>query len=339
MQLKKVLRYFRRALFLLLLLSILVYVSQVFERKSLDSAWNYTLKVGGFQNEPENSFQIMGFGSSHMYCTMNPLYIYEKTGVRSYVLATQQQPVEATYYYIKEAFETQSPDVVVIEAYMYLLDKTPATEGVAHDAVDPFPTGANKLKMIHVMDTVDGKQNYYFNFLKYHTRWKDLTQSDFDDSYKKQTDPMHGYVFLTESAPNNNAQLDYTNTEEVPLDSVNLEYLRKTIELVQDNGSEVLLLLSPYEMTQENGRAKALHRFAAEENVRILDMNLCYNEMGIDNATDFYDASHFNVNGSEKASLYLTQYLQEYFTLTERNVEDVAQWQADLEEYHSQKAG
>lgn len=339
MQLKKVLRCLRRALFLLLIVCVLLRVSQIFERKSLDSAWNYTLKVGGFQNEPSDSFQVLGFGSSHMYCTMNPLYIYEQTGIRSYVLATQQQPVEATYYYIKQAFETQSPDVVVLEAYMYLLDKTPATEGVAHDAVDPFPVSINRLQMIREMDTVDGKENYYFNFLKYHTRWKELKQSDFDDSYREETDPMHGYVFLTEYVTNENAQLDYSGIEEAPLDEENLEYLRKTIELIRENGSEVLLLLSPYTMTQENARAKALHSFAAEENVLLLDMNLCYNEIGIDNASDFYDASHFNVNGSEKASLYLTNYIFEHFSITERAVDDAAQWQADLAEYHSKKAG
>ena len=336
---RKILRILRRVAFFLVLIALLLHISRIFERKTLEGAWNYTLKVGGFANEPRDSFQVLGFGSSHMYCTMNPLYIYEQTGVRSYVLATRQQPVEATYYYVKEAFETQSPDVVILELYSYLFDKIPATEGIAHDSIDPFPAGLNKMQLISEMDTEDGKENYYLNMIKYHTRWKELQKSDFIDSYREETDPMHGFVFLTETAPNENTQLDYTSIAETPLDSENLEYLRKTIDLIKENGSEVLLLLAPYEIQDESGCVKAVHRFAEEEHVALLDMNLCYQEIGLNNAKDFYDPRHLNVFGSEKASLYLMEYLQKHFSITERTVDDAAQWQEDLQEYHSQKAG
>ena len=327
----------RRLLFVVLLLSLLIYTFLVFERKTLYDSWNYTLKVNGFTNEPENSFNLLGFGSSHMYCTMDPLHIYEGSGLRSYVLATQQQPVEATYYYVKEALETQNPDVVVLEAYMYLLNDFTAPEGTLHDAIDPFPEGWNKLGMIEDLDPADGKENYYINFLKYHTRWKDLSLRDFDLSYRSETDPMHGYVFLTNSAPNEMAQQDYSQEEELPLSDKNLEYLQKTIDLIHEQGSEVVLLLTPYIPKGYTGQTKALHRYAQEQGIPLLDMNLCYNDIGLDSATDYYDKEHLNVYGAEKASEYLVQFIQEHFPMSPRSIEDTALWQEDLRQYHQAK--
>ena len=327
----------RRMLFVVLLLGIFLYVSLVFERKTVYDSWNYTLKVNGFTNEPRNSFQMIGVGSSHMYCTMNPLAIYEHSGVRSYVLATQQQPVEATYYYVKEAFSSQKPDVVVLEAYMYLINDFVPPEGTLHDAVDPFPEGINKINMIRALDPEDGKENYFMNFIKYHTRWKELSRADFDLSYRQKTDPMHGYVFLTDSTPVDMVQQDYSEVEEVPLSAKNLEYLEKTIRLIREEGSEVLLLLTPYIPKGYSGQTKTLHRYAQEMGVALLDMNLCYDELGICNMTDFYDKEHLNVYGAEKASMYLADYVQQNFDISERDVSDDHLWNEDLKEYNAGK--
>lgn len=334
---KKILLYLRRILFVVILVSLLCYVFMVFERKTIDGAWNYTLKVNGFTNEPENSFQLIGFGSSHMYCTMNPLHIYETTGIRSYVLATQQQPAAATYYYVKEAFETQKPDVVILEAYMFLQSDFVAPEGTLHDAVDSFPEGKNKFDMINALDTPDGKENYHFNFMKYHTRWKELTAADFDLSYRSETDPMHGYVFVTNNRAIDMKQQDYSQVQEIPLSQTNMEYLQKTVDLIRENGSEVLLLLTPYLPKGFAGQSKTLHRFAQEEDLEILDMNLCYDDIGLDSSIHYYDTEHLNVYGAEIASEYLVNYIREHFTLTPRDANDDAAWQEDLQAYHNAK--
>ena len=332
---KKIWLYLRRAVFVVVLIALLVYVFMVFERKSIYGSWNYTLKVNGFKNEPEDSFNLIGFGSSHMYCTMSPLHIYENTGIRSYVLATQEQPAAATYYYVKEAFETQKPDVVILEGYMYLQNDFVPGEGTLHDAVDSFPEGRNKFDMINALNPSDGKENYYFNFMKYHTRWKELTAADFDLSYRSETDPMHGYVFVTENQPIDMKQQDYSQNQEAPLSQINMEYLRKTVDLIHENGSEVLLLLAPYLPKGFAEESKTLHRFAQEEGLEMLDMNLCYDDIGLDSSLHFCDTEHLNVYGAEIASEYLVKYIQERFTLTPRNVNDDVLWREDLRAYRA----
>ena len=94
--------------------------------------------------------------------------------------------------------------------------------------------------------------------------------------------------------------------------------------------------MTPYIPKGFGGQTVALHRYAQENGIDILDMNLCYDEIGIDNTLDFYDTEHLNVYGAEKASAYLTEYIQDHFTLTPRNVDDASLWQEDLKVYHSQ---
>lgn len=327
----------RRVALIVIILALFFCVSKVFERKTVNGAWNYSLKVNGFTNEPEESMDIIGYGSSHMYCTVNPVHIYETYGLRSYVLATQQQPVDATYYYIKESLETQSPEVLVLEALMFTVTNDVVTEGVAHDAVDPFPFGWNKLMMINALNTEDAKENYYVNFLKYHSRWKELTRQDFDFSWKKETDPTHGYVFLTDANPNSMSQISYDDVEEVAI----LERFEKVfldiVQLAKENDTEVLLLVAPYNVGEEElGRYKYLHRLAEENGVKVLDLNEEFDATGISNDTDFYDSGHLNAAGSEKASAYIVDYIKDNYEIAPNDVDDDHLWQEDIEYYHKE---
>lgn len=335
MKSKKIFVVLRRAALILIILTLFLCVTKIFERKTVNGAWNYSLKVNGFTNEPEESMDIIGYGSSHMYCTINPVHIYEQYGLRSYVLATQQQPVDATYYYIKESLKTQSPEVLVLEALMFTVTNDVVTEGVAHDAVDPFPTGWNKLMMINALNTEDAKENYYLNFLKYHSRWKELTKQDFDFSWKKETDPTHGYVFLTDANQNSMSQISYESVDEVAILAHFEEVFLDIVQLAKENDTEVLLLVAPYDVDQEElGRYKYMHRLAEENGVKVLDLNLEFDATGISNDTDFYDSGHLNAYGAEKASSYIVDYIKNNYEIAPNDVDDDSLWQEDIKYYH-----
>ena len=328
----------RRIIFLLLLIITVLYMCAVFEMKTLDGPWNYTTKIHGFANEPENTFDIIGVGSSHLYCTFTPVHLYEQTGLRSYILSTAQQPPEASYHYIKYALENQKPDVVLIEMYMYIFGEF-ESEAANHGAIDNYPNVPNKIQMIKDVDPADGKENYYFNFMKYHTRWKELTKADFRLDYTKRTDPYHGYVFLTQSAPNDSKAVTYDDIEELPVIDKYQVWLDRTIELVRENGSEPVLLISPYRITYPHtATAKYLHRYAAEKGVTIIDTNLDYDKIGLDNQKDFYDNEHLNVYGAEKTTLYIGNFLKEKLGVEPKQHDDLALWQEDVEFYNAQKA-
>ena len=79
--------------FLMLFYAAFTGTSNLLMHKQVEGRWNMTAKVAGFYNEKPNSFDVMFFGSSHMYCSVDPAVIKEETGLSSYVFATQQQPL------------------------------------------------------------------------------------------------------------------------------------------------------------------------------------------------------------------------------------------------------
>lgn len=329
----------RRVLFLVLVAVVLMYTAAVFERKTVSGAWNYSIKVGGYRNEPEQTFDVVGIGSSHMYCTLNPLRLYEQTGLRSYVLATQQQPPVASYYYAKEAFRNQSPDVLLIEALMFTKDNSNVSDGVAHDAIDPLPNSINKLRLIWEMRTQEKKETYFLNFTKYHSRWKELTAADFDFSYRTKTDPFHGYVFLTHVGESQFSPVSYDGAGETVLPEENLMYLLKLQALAEENGATLVLLFAPATLTEgQIGDYNALHRFAREHGIPTLDLNLEGQAPALDVTTDFYDAGHLNVYGAEKATDAIGLYLLDAGLTEPKARDDEGLWQADLEFYRTSRA-
>jgi len=95
---------FRTLVFLLCAAILFSGVSLIYERKTYSGAWNYMAKLQEFYELEENTLDYICLGSSHMYCTVNPLEIWRETSIPGFVLATQQQPLRASYYYLKEAF-------------------------------------------------------------------------------------------------------------------------------------------------------------------------------------------------------------------------------------------
>lgn len=340
MKQKQIMTVLRRGLFLLLAVTLLVQVSGILARKSVYGTENdpILLKVGGFWNEPEDSFEVLAFGSSHMYCTLSPVYLYEQTGLRSYVLATQQQAPVATYYYVKEALRRQKPEVIIVEAFMFASDNEKVTTSVAHDAIDPYPNTWNKVLMIQEMNQEDGKESYYVNLMKYHTRWKDLTEEDFTFDAQGLTDPLRGYMFFSNVGESSARQVRYDDVEPVTIRQEHLDYLLKIQELAREHDAQMLLLFAPFPMSDTyRGKFLTLHQFAQEHGIDTLDMNLEFDAMGFDNTTDFCDSSHLNVCGAEKASLCIGSFLMEEYGLTPVKLADEEDWLAGIQTYYTKK--
>lgn len=303
----------RSMLFLLLALLLVLTAWMVFDRKTV---CYYTEKVRGFYNEPEQSMDVIGFGSSRMYCTLDPLVLHHETGLRAYVLATQQQPLRATLTYMREALERQSPRLLILEATMAFKTRDEIGEAELRDCLDPLPWSQAKLRLIRELIPAGQRSSYYFPFLKYHQRWKELSGKDFDFSYLKKRDPFRGYMYLTPERGADCRAWRYDGVEAVPIPEENLELLRQMAALARENGAALLLLAAPYEaVTDDLGYLQSLHSFCEAEGIPLLDLNLEYDALGIDEATDFFDTGHFNVRGAEKATAYLARYIEAHYDL------------------------
>jgi hypothetical protein len=300
--------------FVLIFLLILSGASDLLMHKQIEGRWNMTAKVVGFYNEEPDSFDVMFFGSSHMYCSVDPAVFYEETGLKSYVFATQRQPLWITYHYMIEALKTQRPELLVVETHMAVQEEDYMDEATNHTAIDPIPMSKNKLDMIFASVPKGERRFYIFNIMKYHDRWEYLEKEDFVRAYEKTTDPDKGYVRLSEVSDDVVWEDVSSVTESRVGTPKNIEYLHKIIDLAEKENIRLVMFKSPSNATVEekmfyNGVAEV----AVQRGVEFIDFNTRehYEAMGLDIKEDFYDQRHLNDTGMKKYVPYFSKFLVE----------------------------
>lgn len=313
--------------FILCFILIFMGINQVLVRKDLALPWDMTRKIHGFYNEPQNTFEVMFFGSSHMYCTINPVLLWEESGVPSYIFSSQQQPFWVTYHYLVEALKTQSPKVVVMEVHMAIAEADYMDEATNYSAIDYLPWSKNKLALIQAIAPEGARFQYLFNFMKYHSRWQTLTEQDFTRAYLDERDPFKGYVQLNDTAQVTPREDISAITPKQPLAKTML-YLEKIIKLSKDEGFQLVLLKSPSNATAEyEAYYHAIWAVAEKEGIPYVDYNYNYDTLGLDPATDFYDERHLNYLGATKVTKHFATYLKENFALNDhRSDPEYSQW-------------
>lgn len=302
-------RFIRCICFFAVAALIFAGLTQILERKTIAGAWNYTTKVNGYLNAEPNTIDVVCFGSSHMYCSINPV-VLEEQGISAYVLATQQQPVKASYYYMLEALKTQKPKVFIFETYMVNRSEPIIADSIIADAVDPLPWSMNKVRM--VVDLTKGKESkvpYFLTLFRYGSRWKELHTEDFSFNRKELTDPYKGYVYLTDATPETRPFYDQPPVIN-ELDSEDLTYLEKIVDLCQENGITLILLYAPYAMDEKGyNSCFTMEQFAQDHGLDFINGYDLLSVIDFDYDEDFYDSGHLNYTGSCKFSQYMGDYL------------------------------
>lgn len=319
--------------FSLLFLVLFAGVSHVLQRKSLVEPWNMTTKIAGFYNEPEQEFEVLFFGSSHAYASFQPLTLYQETGIKSYVFATQKQPIWATYHYMVEAFKTQQPALAVVEVNMIPDQNQYLDEGTNHSYLDDLPFSRNKLELIWATAPEGERAPYVVPFIKYHTRWEEMGWSDLTYRASTQRDPLRGYVLLpdTDKVPE---QDDLSQVTASTIPEKNRFYLEQIVELCAEKGIELWLVKAPSNpRADQQAGILAVEAWTKANGIVFDDFNRSVDEIGLD-ATVFYDQNHLDGTGAERFTRWFAKLLQERYPLLQATPDD-ALWQADLAQQQS----
>lgn len=284
------------------------YVSHTLLRKTKYGDWNYMIKVGNFDKIEKNTMDVLFFGSSHTYCSIDPVYLKDHHQIESYVLATQQQSFILSYHYMIEALKTQKPHTIVMELFMAGRVQGYQNDEILHDAIDVLPMSLNKIQMIESAVPEELRMEFYFPIIKYHSRWKELTLDDFKLDYFNWVDEDRGYVRLNQVYP---TVLD----TEIPFGRVrnlseqDLEYLGKIEALAKEHDIRLIYLYAPYPM-DGNGvdYAYTLEKYAAEKEIPYINGYELLSELNYDGDTDFCDEyGHLNESGAHKLTEYLAE--------------------------------
>ncbi len=299
----------RCTIFLLIAALIFTNLDNLLARKTLNGWWNITTKINGFFNSPEDTYDVVFCGSSHAYCSFNPLVIGEEAGLSCYTLATQKQPLWATYYYIDEIIERQQPTLLVLDLYAFSLTDEYADEATNYTFTDDFPLNINKLKMIYNSVPQGERFNLFFRFGKYHSRWSELTAEDYSYNPKKQHDYLGGYCMLTSTNPSV-TKPDTSAALSIPSSEKNEHWLEEIIKLTKEKKVDLVLVKTPSnESVTERGYFNRAKEIADKYGIQFINYNDYYEEIGLDLSTDFFDNAHLNYLGADKFSRYLSNSL------------------------------
>jgi len=262
--------------------------------------YDYGVDWKDYLDEEENTSDVLFFGSSIVYCDIIPSVIYDSTGISSYVVAGPEQTVPISYYYIREALKTQSPQAVVLELTGMFFDKY---QNFTQANISYMPIGLNRLGAILNAAEPERIAGLLFPILDYHDRWYSIEKYELEDNLHHVDDGEAGYTFLSDSKPRD--KLGERECADDGAYEYALKYLRKISELCEERGIKLILYISP-EMTRipeaELAKLRADLEDIAYYSFTDYNEEVLFSSLGIDNSTDWFDFLHFNFRGAVKLS-------------------------------------
>jgi hypothetical protein len=291
--------------------------------------------IQGLYENTGKSYDVVFLGSSHMHGAMNPNVLWGEYGITSFNYATGGQPIDVTYYLLKEVLKKHGKPIVVVDLYYLGLTRDFGEEGYIRYVLDSMKLSKNKVEAVMNATPRTEWVNYLMPFIKYHSRWKELKEEDFkfditSSYYAKGFDAsrvLYGKEFKS-TGP-------VKGTSDIPPKSE--EYLNKIIDLSKKEEFKLVFVNVPHDYAGTSGSkgwhkqpAKMFNKVAeiAKENyIPFINYNSILDEIGFDPKKDMFNIGHLNVNGSKKVSSHIGRFLKENYELNDhRNDENYAQW-------------
>ena len=329
---KKIKTLAKAGVLAVLLISMLIGLNSLFVEK------HYTAHMKQILQAPNNTYDVILAGTSHMQFAIQPAQLFGEQGISSCNISTPAQSIPSTYYLLKEMIDRHDPELVVVDLfYLFLSDHVYGTPWL-HQAIDFLPLSQNKIDAVKSL-IWENHAEYYFPLFFYHDRWQNLTQDDYV-LYSKSNETfelLDGLtVFDTPFTP-----IPKDQTAEIP--ATPLYYLEQIVALCKETDTELLLTVIPYRADVDNHETSAVYQqqiyntveqLALEWGVDYINGLDYLEEMEFDFTTDLVEFSHVNVSGSTKVTRFYGNYICENYDVPDCSEDpDYADWYEDYNEY------
>lgn len=328
--------------FLLILLLLFLFFTYLFR----NTDHNARMNVLDFYEE-ETELDAVVIGASSIYRYWDPMGAWQEEGIatRNYSVSSMDA---ATYLpAIQDICRSQKPEVIVVDArrFRQLKGTNQVTLG-ARNMLDSLDYDLFRLKSVHYYcKTMEipwkDALSLYIDLIQYHDNYDALTAKlnwqladnrSGNDQIERQT--FKGYAISSDYTIYEDPSANLTE-ERSDQTGKFIQLYRELIEYCKENDIQLLLIATPMVITEEESKElNTLSDIARSYGVPFLDMNLHYEEIGLDFAEDFYDPHHVNVLGADKVTKYFAGYLAQEYGLTDHR-EDAAyaSWDELYEEY------
>jgi len=278
------------------------YVSEIYEGNLISE----------YYQEP-SIHDVLILGDCEVYENMSPVTLWEEYGISSFIRGGPQQLIWQSYYLLKDTLRYEKPAAVVFNVLSMQYD-TPQSEGYNRLNIDGMRLSGDKLAAVKA-SAMPGESmlSYVFPILRYHERWKELTKEDLQYYFQREQVSVNGFMMRADVKsvtiiPDGKKLANYQFGEN------SYKYLDMLTALCKENGIELILIKAPsiYPHWYPQWDAQMVE-YAAENGLTYINYLDLAEDIGIDFATDTYDAGlHLNVYGAEKMAVHLGEVLAAY---------------------------
>ena len=281
--------------------------------------WNNYNTITGFYKEPKDSIEILFLGASTVVNGIIPTMLYSDYGVSAYNLGTEQQPMMASYYWMKEACRLNPNSLRTVIVDIKELCNTP-DDAFIHKAIDRMHFSSVKWEAAKdLSDNLNERVSFLIPLFSYHNRWTDLEKEDFEKVMYVADKNSRGYHLDTvkyidyESASNMwvpNYVYD-PSSEEQAFDKKSLYYLQKMIIFCKNQNLRLILIKTPDLSGWTDMEHKAMLHLSDLYGLEYYDFNYAplLDEIGFNAAVDSTDSRHMNYNGARKFTDWFGKFL------------------------------
>ncbi len=273
-------------------------------------------------------------GASHALYGFDTSVIDSALGVCSFNLGSASQKAMDSYYLLKEMYRENQPQVVVIELTYAMYTTFSGYDNPMSSIIlfDHYRLSANKLAYLGDAFSLSDYCNVFLKAYRYRDRFSEIPDTlqkklsagylSYDPASPSYGDERYmGKGFVSHMGGFQEGGLgrmtpykwnrDMLNTEE-------LSYLKRMIDLCKSEGSRVALVSAPLPVATllTLGNYDDAHRFfaeiARENGVPYFDFNLARQELYSRPDSHYFDTNHLNGKGAVAFSLAFCEVLSEW---------------------------
>ncbi len=306
--------------------AVIYYGGKLFRPLSTDPSFK---AIDAFHSLPEDTIEVMVYGSSHAQIGVNVMEMYERYGIGAYNYGNKWQNINTTALFVHDSLRTQSPKVVLIETYHVndLRIDIDMNGEIYYTKAIPFSDAKKRYLDQCFGGHLKRYLSYYIPFVAFHKNWDHLQEGSFQDN----SDPSDfresmGYRRFKDEPVKIDIK-DYRTFEQESLSEEALQVLDDIVSVCNENNAEIIFYTAPYAL--EYHYIDAMEQYARDHGCTYLNLFEKIDEMGIDCETDFYDDHHMTIKGATKVADHLGRYIVDHYDVTDMRKVDGNLWERD----------
>ena len=290
-------------LFVLILAIIVSNISKMLLYRDRETD-NSSFQVINFYKEKNNDLDAVFVGSSCCFSFYSPLFAYNSYGIKTANYASSGMGMIAFRHVIDEIRKTQKNAPIIVS----LTSQDDMNYTSLHYLVDYMPFSLNKLNLIYDYftkgdDSILNSVEYFFPLMRFHERWSEIDKDDLiiDDGTKGATRHRYYLNDITDIS-----EVYYTSDERIPMPEKWEKYIGNLLDYCDEHNEKISFLVPPRLYDEDEYKMiSSLIDYVENRGYTVLDLREKSEEIGLNNAYDFYDSIHTNVHGSLKYTDYV----------------------------------